>query len=499
MTRIKTLILAAALTALSFGGSTAQDRAFTIAIPLLPISLGNPLAVGGFPQLLVWPVMFDTLVELDETGTFQPSLALSWRAETPTTWVFELREGVTFSNGEPFDAAAAKGTFDFLLTEAGRRMSSSRDIQSVADTRVRGPYTLEIATSRPDATLPGKLAGVWMLPPRYLAQVGEDGFARAPHGTGPFRAEAVSSSEFRLAAYDGAWQRARLERLNLKALPDTTSRVQALISGAVDIAFDVGLDDLETIEAAGGRIDYRKRASVEVWQFITELPSPLQDARVRMALNIAIDRQRIVDALLRGKTRIATQFTAHDVFGFDPDLPPFPFDPARAKQLLAEAGFPNGLDLTFQVSADGPSEAAVYQQVASDLAAVGARITVRRVTRQQIQDGVYNGKWIGVAFNMNYGSLPAFDPLAALRYHSCSWPTPWVCRPEISALMKDVEAEFDVEKRRAIIRTIMGKLRADPPGLALFENIHPDGLGPRVAGYRAPFGFVRYHELNVTD
>lgn len=492
-------LLTSLLTALLTAPAVAKESELSFVISQLPPGRANPLTSGGFPPLLIWGSMFDALTEIGENGTLQPSLATAWRAESLQRWIITLREGVVFSNGEPFNAEAAKGTLDFLMSDAGRPLSAFREVQSISTVSVRDAYTLDIATSTPDSMLPAKLAGVWMLPPQYLSEVGAETFARKPHGTGPFRAARIGIEVFELERAPQAWQPARLDRLVVRALPDPTSRVQALISGAADVAFDVGVEDIEAVEESGARVDYRRRASVEVWQFITERPSPLQDARVRLALNMAVDRDSIVKTLLRGRTRVATQVAAPGAFAFDPDLPAIPYDPARARQLLAEAGFPNGLDLAFQVFVEGPADSAIYLKVVEDLAKAGVRIKLIRATRQQNLDGVYNGKWLGSAFNMNWGSLPSLDPLAAMRYHSCFWSVPWICRRDLADLMVAADAEFDLDKRRTIVRDIIHRLHADPPGILLYDNLHPDGIGPRVAEYEAPFGFIRYHKLETTE
>ncbi|MDX2143039.1 MAG: ABC transporter substrate-binding protein [Rhodospirillaceae bacterium] len=477
----------------------ASDGKLTAVIGNLPPGLGNPLTSGGFPPLLIWPALFDALSQIGADGELKPTLATSWRVENPTTWIFDLRPGVTFSNGEPFDAEAVMGTVNFLRSESGRRFSAYREVQTIQDMRARGPLTLEITTTQPDSMLAHKLAGVWILPPKYFAQVGAERFALQPIGTGPYTAAKWNSAKLDLTPFAGSWRKPRLAGLTIRALPEATSRAQAIISRAADIAFDLDLEDIEAVEAAGARIDLRKRAAVQAWQYITELPSPLQDARVRLALNLAVDRQSIVDTILQGRTRVPSQVAAVGVFGHDDTLAPYPYDSARAKALLAEAGYPDGFDATFQIYTDGPADASIYQQAVADLAKVGVRIKIARVTPQVNNEGLYNGKWAGIAFNMNWGSLPSLDIVAALRYHSCLWPTPWICRPEIVDLMKAADAEFDRDKRKAVIRQILRALHDDPPAILLFENIHPDGIGPRVLGYDAPFGFIRYESLSAKD
>ncbi len=470
-----------------------------IGMESMPPGNANPHTSGGWPPIFIWTALFDTITELNDDGEWSGALAESWEAEGEYTWVFRLRDGVRFSNGEPMDAHAAVATIEFLLSDEGRVFSAYRELRTVERVRARDRLTLEVKTSQPDSMIPGRFAGLRVHPPKYFAEVGAAAFALAPHGTGAFMVETWEAGRATAIPNPYAWRPPVLDRLEFTAVLDATARTQALMSGSVDVAFNIDPTDMALVESAGAWINFRNRYSVQMWQFITELESPLQDKRVRQALNYAVDMQAIVDQLLLGTTRAASQPAVTGTFGHDPALEPYSYDPDKARQLLAEAGYPNGFSITFQVAVPSAEKAAMYLKMVQDLAAVGVNVDLVRVPWATQSQSVYGAPWSGKAFNMNYGSLPALDPLASMRYHSCLWPTPWICRPDIAERTLAADREFDRDKRRDIVTGILRDLHEDPPGIIMYEEVHPDAIGPRVKSYKAPYGFVRYHTLEVND
>jgi peptide/nickel transport system substrate-binding protein len=477
----------------------AQADTLRMALRSMPPGNANPHTSGGWPPLLIWPALFEPLTAIGEDGALGPLLATSWHHENETTWIFELRDNILFSNGEPLNAAAAAATINYLLSDEGRTFSAYRELRTVASASARNRLTLEVKTTQPDSMIPGRLAGVRILPPQYFADVGPETFALEPHGTGPFMVERWKTGRASLIKNPNAWRPAQVDRIEYTAAPDSTARIQALISDAVDIAFDLGATDIFQVERAGARVDYRTRASVQMWQFVTEQESPLNDKRVRKALNYAVNIDVIVEALLQGIMYPASQVAAHGTFGFDDTLAPYPYDPAKARALLTEAGYPDGFSIPFQVAASSAEEESVYIQVAQDLKHVGVDVELIRVPFTKQVQSVYGAPWDGLAFNMNYGSLPSLDPLASMRYHSCLWPWPWICRQGIADRTLAADREFNPDARRQIVRSILRDLHDDPPGIYLYENVHVDGISNTVTTYEAPYGFIQYHTLELSD
>jgi peptide/nickel transport system substrate-binding protein len=488
--------LAAAAASMASTPARAQE-ALTIGIAALPPGLGNPHSSSGFPALFVWPAVFDTLIGVTAEGKPKPLLALGWEAEPPLRWRLALRPGVVFSNGEPFDAAAAAFTLNDLISPEGRAQAAYRDAQTIASARALDPETLIIETRAPDASLPGKLAGIRMLPPRYFAEVGRSGFAAQPVGTGPFVVSQWRGDRIDLVRNPRAWAPPVTQQLRFLPIPEAASRVQALLSGAIDIALNVNPEDRAVIEAAGMRTVLTSRAAILVLQFILERESPLQDFRVRRAISLAVDRAQITQALLAGISQPASQFTVPQALGYEPALRPFETDRAAARALMKEAGFERGFRLPMVMAlGSSPNDTSVFQQVAADLAQIGIEMIVRPVPLAQFNRLLFDGQWgETLAFGFHYGSLPSLESTVALRYASCAWMKPYVCDRALSAMIEQAEATFDSPERESLLKAIQRKLVEDLPAVALHETRFVDGLGSRVKRFDAPFGMIDYATL----
>jgi peptide/nickel transport system substrate-binding protein len=493
--------------ALSTAALMAPTRAravggtFRIGVSGLPPGRGNPFGSVGFPQIFAFLGVFDCLTEVGDDGQIVPALAERWEVENERSWRFTLKPGLTFSTGAPCDAAAVAASLNLVAGETGRAFAVFRDAQTIAQAEALDPITVRIRTLSADPIVPGKLAGLRIVPAKYFTDVGAAAFAAKPIGTGPFVVDDWTESRVRLARNARAWRAPVVDAVELRALPDNAARLQALLSGAVDVALNLSPDDKATLETAGYRTILTPRAAVLAIQFITERPSPLRDARVRRALNLAVDRARIVQVILGGSTEPASQAAVAAAFGYLPGLEPWPHDPALAKRLLTEAGYAEGFRMPTTVTiGNSPNDTAVFQQVASDLAAVGVEMVVGSVPLSQFTRFLYEADWgEAIAFSMHYGSVPAMDATVSLRMHSCLWPKPWICDPTTTAMIRQADATFDAEQRRGVVQGIMRHLHDDPPGIMLHETRYLDALSPRVAAYDAPFGFLRYHTLALTD
>lgn len=476
-----------------------QNGTATVGISALPPGLGNPLSSLGFPPLGIWPAVFDTLVQVNAAGEQVPMLALNWEPEDDTTWRLNLRPGVLFSNGEPCDATAVAGTFDILQTPQGQAQAVYRDAQSIERAEAVNATTVRLHTKAPDAALPGKLTGIRILPPEYFSSKGFDGFARAPIGSGPFMATAWDQRRIDLAPNPIAWRPPQLERLTILPIPGADSRLQALLSGGIDVALNINPEDGAVVESYGGRTYTTSRAAVLVIQFILERESPLNDPRVREALNLAVDRNRIIEFILAGTTEPASQLAVKEAFGFDPSLDTMPTDLNRATQLMQEAGLADGFRLPmFMTLGSSPNDTAVFSQVAADLARINVDLVIETVPLGRFVRFLYQGDWgDALAFAFHYGSMPSLESTIGLRFNSCLWPIPWVCDEPIAELVRQSDQIFDPGERERLLRQAQQRLRADMPCLALHETRFQNGLGPHIETFDAPFGLIDYASLSL--
>jgi peptide/nickel transport system substrate-binding protein len=482
------------------GGVAVAETTLRVAVSALPPAQGNPHTGTNVPTSYTWSAIFDGLTYVNSRGETEPALALSWEAASPTVWRFRLRPGVTFSNGEAFDAQAVVDSILYVIGE-GRALgvSVSREVEDVTAARVVDAQTVEVETGRPNPFLPQALSTLRIVAPNQWKRLGPEGFARAPVGTGPFMVEKWDPARVTLKAFRGSWRAPKVDRLVILQLGDLPARVQGIQAGQVDVAVGVGPDDEAAITAAGGRTELRPGHNVFGIALISVKPgSPFKDRRVRQALNYAIDAQGAIDALLGGATVRPSQPAPRMAFGYNPDLKPYPYDPAKAKQLLAEAGYPNGFRFTMQMVVGGiGGDAAILQQAALDLARVGVRMDIRPMPSQQLIRGIQQGDWEGEAFAMDFGTAPTFDALRPMRLHSCSWRRAWFCDESVMPLIEKARDTFDIEERRRLTRELMTALRETAPGVFLFEVVFHWGLSSRVDGFDADFGNIRYERITL--
>jgi peptide/nickel transport system substrate-binding protein len=292
-----------------------------------------------------------------------------------------------------------------------------------------------------------------------------------------------------------AWRKPKVPNLTVRAVPETSARLAGVQAGALDIALNMGPEDISALEDYGGRVHAYPQSGVMGLSFILVKQTPFSDARVRRAMTYAVNRQAIVDTIFAGKARMASQAGPSPAFGHDPNLKPYPYDPGKARALLAEAGYAKGFAFSAEVMLVNSTDASLWQAVKADLIKVGVDFTINAVPFARYNQGLYTGNWTGEAFGMNYGSLPALDPIITFQYHSCLWLKPWVCDAAQTDLIKRIMAEFDRAKREALTRELMQMTYHDPLGIYLYEVTRFDGLGPRIAAYRSPFGFTAYHDI----
>ncbi len=493
--------IAALLWLLLAAAAGAVERTLRVAVYAFPPGMGNPHSQTNLPAIFVWPAVLEPLTVMGADGELKAKLAVAWQATDELTWHFELRRGVTFSNGEAFDAAAVVSTLEWLRSPEARATMVANETANVAGVRALDSHTVEIRTHTPDAMFPRLMSVVRMVPPRYWAEVGPAGFARQPVGTGPFQVEHWGDTRVEMRAWPGSWRAPRVERLVFLELPDAPSRVQGIQSGALDVAIQLSPDDGAAVRAAGAQLIPRPSGSILGLSFITTRPSPLTDPRVRLALNMAVDRDQIVRELFHGTTEVATQHASRHAFGHHPGLSAYPYDPEAARELLAEAGYPDGFTFAAQVVVGaGANDSAVYQQLAAELRKIGVTLELRIMPTQVLLRNIFTGDWNGHAFGMDYGSAPFLDGWRPFRMHSCLWGHPWYCDETLVPLIEQVRSTFDMEQRRGLMRDLLEAYHTAVPSLPVYEVVGYDAVAARVRNYRNTFGVINFDEIElVTD
>jgi|TARA_B110000438_G_scaffold259059_1_gene268178 peptide/nickel transport system substrate-binding protein len=479
--------------------AVAQD-VIRIGTTALPPTLGNPFRNTGTPHIYTWSATFDGLTRIDFDGNLKPWLAVDWETTSDLTWVFRLRDDVVFSNGVPFTADAVVSVFDYLTSDAAVREAVAREFSFVKSARAIDDHTVEITTHEPAPILPRALPLLHMVEPGQWNRLGPEGFAREPVGTGPYHPVRFGATKIEYEAVPTSWRKPHVARLEKIAAPEAYARTQAVLSNQMDIAIALGPEEADAIAAAGGVGLNWPTAAMWAINFHHGKGNPLDDVRVREALNLAVDRRGLVDGLLAGIPELPTQPATSVTYGFDPSLPPIPFDRERAKQLLSDAGYPEGFSFIVQgVIGSGANDAAMYQKVAQDLAAVGVTMEIRTFPVTQLIRSVMEGGWNGDAFGVTFASEPTVDVLRPLRNHSCLWTHPWYCDERIMPAINEALVTFDVERGLELRHDIMKFYRDEWVALYLYQIVRFAGTRANVRGFSEVHGYVSYEDIHFVE
>src|SRR5438105_1388262 len=288
--------------------------------------------------------VFDNLVSRHPDQKLHPGLATEWKLEGQTTWRFKLRPGVKWHNGDPFSSADAKFSLDRTLDPAAK-VRVSTVFTSIDRIETPDAATLVVHTKKPDPLLPARLAfyGGQIVPKKYLESVGADTFNTKPVGTGPVRLSSwVKDDKAVFDAYPEYWGgKIDMDRLVVRAIPETAPRIAALLKGEVDIITQLPPDQAERITGnASTRVTGALYAGLYVLGVNSKRP-PLDNPLVKQALSHAIDREAIVKELWRGRGVVPSGPIAKGDNHFDPSLPPLAYNPSAARDLLRKGGYKN--------------------------------------------------------------------------------------------------------------------------------------------------------------
>lgn len=483
-----------------FLSSAAAAETLRVAIPNPPIGRGNPFQATGPANAYVAPAIFDALTVIDGEGNLHPGLALSWSSDpSGRIWTFRLRPDVKFSNGAPFNAEAVVAALSYLIDKPQPADLVPLEFIDVAGVRAIDPLTVEVTGKGPIPLFPRAASVLFVVEPETWKRLGPQGFGGAPIGTGPFRVERWGAAGITLSAAAQSWRRPKVENLEFLFQLEATARLQSLLAGRTDIVFNVGPEDRAALDSVGATLMPVPIPQVTTLMLLAAKPnSPFADVRIRQAVNYAVDKERLVKAFYGGAIAAAGQPAARMVLGYDPDVRPYPYDPARAKALLAEAGRGGGFSFTIDaVVGSSASDGAVYQQVAQDLAAVKIEMVVRAMPGIRFGQVFRAGSWEGDAFAFHYTSVPTFDGIRALKYYHCDSQPPVFCDPAVMPLLAEADRAPDIPTRIAVARRVMARYHDQAAGLFLFESPGFHGVAKRVRGFRMDSMRIAFDEIEL--
>ena len=485
--------------ALAWVTSVSAETVMRMGMSSLPLYFANPMRTGATPTIYFTPALFDGLTRLDRNGTLLPWLAVSWEAKDTKTWIVKVRDGVTFSNGAPMTAEAVAFAVNYMASEESLVESLRREIPVFEGARVIDDLTVEIITVEPDPLLMRSLSILPVVEPSEWTRLGREGFSRQPTGTGPFKLISWEATEVQMEGVPTSWRAPKVDALHVLAIPDKSARIQALQTNRIDLAIEFGAEDRLIMENAGLKVEQWIAAETAGLSFIlTRNPdSPLQDVRVREALNLATNRSLVTEVLLEGATVAANQPVPRAAYGYNPDLPPIPYDPDRARALLAEAGYPAGFSFTAVVVGNIGVGATVMQVIANEYAALDIHMEVRSLPIQQFLRYLSRNTWPEDvdSFSMNWPVWPSLDSLRALRLHSCLRREPWYCDQAIMPRIEAAMVEWDANKAEAMRQDIMAWYRDQYPAVYMFEAAQFAGMQQNVVGFSMENNIIAFENL----
>ncbi|MFD3657740.1 ABC transporter substrate-binding protein [Streptomyces sp. NPDC058620] len=503
-----TTLTAAGCTSEASGESTGvSGRGGTLVIGATGKLPNTDTMIGGAGfegKRLVSFQLYEGLTRYDLSKTDAPppvtgALATSWKvAADNRTWTFTLRKGVKFQDGTAFDADAVVFNLDRYLDRKSRYWSEELGAAAgeyaggISSYRKLDADRVELVTAKPNGHFPEDLAHVLIASPTAVRKTGSADFAKHPVGTGPFAFTSQrAGEEIELKANTAYWRGApRVDRLVVKALPDTAARTAALRSGAVNWIEYPNPDDIATLKTEGVKTVTNSYDHLWYWILDTE-KGPWKDPRVRRAANYAINREAIAEKLLHGTAEPARQAAPRSTLAYDPAKDTYGYDPAKARRLLKEAGGADGFSTSVTVPTGGSGNllpVPIAQALQRDLAAVGIKVALRTTDWATLIGAEAKGE-VALDSDAIAQSTTLFQSEALLPLFIGSDSPFWTggySNPKVDDLLAAAAADPDRGAREKSYREALSQVTDDAPWLFVVNDRNPRALAPNVHGLVQP-------------
>jgi peptide/nickel transport system substrate-binding protein len=495
MTRRDLLAAAAAALATAglpgLAGAAAPQGQLTwgVHISLAPTWFDPAETPGIITPFMVMYALHDAMVKPMPGEPLGGSLAESWSAsQNGQVYDFKLRKGVKFHNGDPVTAEDVKFSFE-------RYKGTSHDImrRQVAEVEVVDPQHVRFKLKEPWPDFMmfyGTATGAgWIVPKKYIEKVGDDGFKKAPVGAGPYKFVSFSpGNELVLEAFDGYWRKTpSVKRLVFRVIPDESTRLAALKGGEVDIVYSIRGELAEELRSTPGLT--LKPAVIQGTFWLAFLDqwnekSPWHNEKVRRAASLAVDREGINKALTLGYSRLTGNPFVPDSFDYFWQPPKPVYDPAQAKKLLAEAGFPNGFD-GGEYYCDA-SYSNLGEAVVNNFAEVGIKMHLRPLERAAFFKGYAEKKFRNIVQGGSgaFGNAATRLEILAVKGGTYAYGS----YPDLDELFAKQAAELDSKKREAILHKMQQIVHERTMYAPIWQLAFINGHGPRVG--ESGFGLI---------
>ncbi len=429
----------------------------------------EPWGRTGPPNLITYRGLYDGLTMRDSEYRLVPGLAESWTLLNDTTWQFKLRPGVKFHNGDPLTAEDIKFSIEASRDPAQKTIFAT-SFATIDRIDIVDPLTVNLVTKAPDGVLPGKLSMYpgYVIPQKYFLKVGYDAFNREPIGSGPYKYKSRTPGvRLELEANRSYWGTPpNADGIVMLPRPELAGRIAALKTGEVNIIDSVTYDQFDDIDKGPTTQIVRGRTAAQDTVFVNATVPMLNNKLVRQALSLSIDRPGLNKALYRGSQRIATGPVMPFEFAFDASLPPFPFDPNRAKALLQQAGYGNE-KIVFEYTVLGANN--LEQALAEGWKSVGLNIQLAPLdaaTRanklaQKTFAGIFTGSFVSLYADPDSVIWRTLQPGGSLRY--------WT-NTEFDRLGAEAAASVRQELRKTNYQRMIAIMIDEMPWLSLWDT-----------------------------
>lgn len=459
----------------------------------------DPYALTTNSHFSIYYSVWDPLSRVDEEGKLQNYLAESWQNESPTSWIVKLKKGVKWHDGTPFTAK------DVVFSVQRLRDPATKTIWTAVYSYVTGAeavddYTVRITTKALVVNVPQDFGRMQMMPKDAFEKLGKEGFIKAPIGTGPFKF-------VKMAAGDSITLEANMEYFNgppkvktliWKQVPDPATRVAEILSGASDIVIGLPPNEVSRINSSSSAKVVAGGSVIRmILNFALSTTPELKDPRVREAAIRAIDVEAINKAVYDGKAGKQTGWLDKHSFGYNKDLKPYTYDPAKSKQLLVDAGYPNGLPMTLMMrKGDFLLVDEVALAVVDYLNKGGFKIDLQSFENaaftQMGRTGAYKGIYLLASRNSTGDPDQVFRALDSKREDK------YILDKDLENLIDAQASEPDPEKRATKVAAVDKYIHDNFLAYNMLTVPSLDGVSNRVAGFRqSPFDIYSVFPLAV--
>lgn len=438
-------------------------------------------------------LMFEGLYVLDQDMKLVPALAESYEAnETATEFTFHLRKGVVFHDGTPFNADAVKSSFDRAGNPANHLKRQSLFVM-IDHTDVVDPYTVKVVLKYPFGAFVNDIAhpGAMIVSPKSVADYGKD-MTRHPSGTGPYQFISWNADTMKMKKNEHYWKPGlpRIDTITYRAVPENGARIAMLKAGEAQFILPVPPEMMQSLEGNPDINLYDEPSILTRYVALNNLRKPFDDPRVRLALNYAIDKQAFIKVVFSGHAD-RMDSTMPPKLGFYQKQGLWTYDPARAKALLAEAGYPNGFDSTITGLSNSVTQRGM-QVIQQQLAAVGVRIKIDALEAGTLTSKVFGVQkpedatilmdytaWSSSTGDADWGTRPilytkSFPPVLSNRA--------WYSNPATDAAIEEGLSTTDPEKRAAAYAKAQALAWKDVPWIALVVEHNLAAYSKRLHG-----------------